>query len=233
MNSKKYLSIVCLIIIIFIFIFIFYKNKKYEEDIIDNIVNDKFDIDSIDNSLGSNIEISQDYLMDYIVKKSGIWYRSNGTISDIKKDNNKYIFKISNGNKKEYIIGYYDNKNDYKVNDKINFIFTIDLSNNSLKLLKISKDNINYNSVIDMSFDELFNHINKLNKTYFIVSGYLVTTKENYYLYKNKDMYEKNNKDHFIIYWDGSPLYTGNANVKLICKINNLYSLKDCNVLDK
>ena len=226
MNSKKYLSIICLIIIIFIFLFIFYKNKKNEEDIIDNITNDIFDIDSIDNKLGSKIEISQSYLSDYIIKKSNVWYKSRGIIKELKKDK----ITISDGN--NTIVAYYNGDNKFKVNDNINFVFTINLGNNSINILKISKDNIDYNSAIDISFDKLFNHLNDLNNTYFIVSGYLVTTKDYYYLYNSKDDY-LNNKEHFIINWDGSPLYTGNANVKLECKINNLYSLKKCNVIDK
>ena len=228
MKSKIILSIICLLVVSFILILFFYKDKK--DDSLKDIIDIDLDISSIDNKLGNEIDISFDYLSNYILKKSNIWYRSNGIISDISKKDNYIKYKISI-DKKSYIIAYYDKKNDYKVNDKIYFIFTMDF-NNSIKLVKISKDYIDYNSVIDIDLNDLYSHLDLLSKSKFNINGYLVTVKDKYYFYSNKDSYLKKVKDYYVINWDGDPLYTGNGNVRLSCSINNIYSLNNCIVIE-
>ena len=207
--------------------------KKEEKDNTSTEIDlsDVSNVSIIDAKLGDDIKITTSYLMTYITKKSGIWYMSEGIIKDINSSNGKTIYSITNDSN-TILKGSIDSEKEIlKKNTKVYFVFTIDLSNGDLKLVKISNDPIDYNSVTNISFDDLYDNIKKLLNTKFIINGYMVTINDKYVLYDTKSDYEKESKDYFVINWEGDPKYTGNAPVVLSCNINNIYSLKNCNVV--
>ena len=77
------ISIILLILICIIVLFVI-KNVNNEKDIInelDNLENigdveDANNVPTIDAKLGNDIRITQSYLLNYIIKKVGIWYMS-------------------------------------------------------------------------------------------------------------------------------------------------------------
>lgn len=224
------LLVICSIII---FICISNKNKVTHSNIEYQDYSDVSNVSVVDAKLGEDLDITQGYLMTYVTKKSGMWYMSKGYIKDVKEKDNKYIYTIGNDkNSKNVLIASISNDKDkISKNNEVNFVFTIDISNGNLKLTKISKDIINYNSVTNIDFNDLYDNINKLLSTRFRIKGYLVTVGSNYYLYDTKDDYSKESNNYFKVNWDGEFLYTGNANVNIECNINNLSSLKNCKLL--
>ena len=229
MDKKKIIIIIAFILLVFFLIGFIYSNKEVKVKEKDNNIDE---VSFIDDKLGSDINISQSYLMNYVVKKSGIWYKSEGYIKDIKVKDNKTIYSISNGD--NIVKAYIDsNKELLKKDSYVYLVYTIDLDSGSLKIVKISDKDINYNSAIKVGLDDIYNNINSLLDNKFIINGYMVTLKDKYILYNSKEEYQNENKDYFVINWDGDPIYTGNANVKLECKVKNTYSLKDCNVIEQ
>lgn len=233
------ITLFCLISLLVMVIGVIFFNKvaSSNDDSNNNEnTNEKLDYNNvsiIDAKLGDDIKVTQSYLMNYIIKKSGIWYESNGIIKSIvNKDNVSYI-TISNENNS--IIGVIDkDKVNVKKDDIVNFVGTMDIENKYIRLSKISIDDINYNSSTKISLNDLVNNINLVTSNYFIVSGYLVTEDSNYKLFDSKKDYQENNKAgyYFRINWDGKFEYTGNQDVNIRCNISNSYTLKNCTLIN-
>lgn len=207
-------------------------NKDNNEDI-NNVNTDYGDVTNvpiIDAKLGEDIKITQSYLKKYVIKKSGLWYMSNGKISSIKSNEDGTTYKIvSNSNQVLILYTSKDNEG-FKKGDNVNFVGTINLSDGSINLSSISKDEINYSSPTVIELDELINHINTIKSNYFIVNGYMVTEGSIYKLYDSKEDYksEETQSIPFELEWKDKFNLTGNANVTVKCLIGSTFKLKEC-----
>lgn len=224
----------CLVALLAMVIGVIFFNRVSKEEKIDDVPTEKLEYNNvavIDAKLGSDIKITQSYLLNYITKKSGIWYQSNGKVTKIiYKDEDCYIH-LKDDNSAEVLIAVIDkSKCEVKVGDSVNFVGTIDIENGQIKLSKISTEEINYNSSTKLELNELIDNIKLVKNTYFIVSGYLVTEGEVYKLFDSKDDYTENNKAgyYFKIKWDGSFGYTGKQQVSLKCNLSSSYTLVNC-----
>ena len=157
---------------------------------------------------------------------------SNAYIVSIKKEKDQSIIKLSaDKNSQAYIEAYIDNTNlKVKKGQNINFVGNIDLSNNQLKLIRISTDQIDYKDVTEIEFSKLQENISLLAKTTFTISGYMITDNQEYKLFDTKSAYESNNNagNYFLINWQDEFNLTGNDDVKITCSLNGTYKLKDC-----
>lgn len=68
-------------------------SEKKEAPIID--VSDANNVPSVDAKLGSDIKITQSYLLNYTTKKSGIWYMSKAYVKDIKIQKKKLFLLLA------------------------------------------------------------------------------------------------------------------------------------------
>ena len=80
-----------------------------------------------------------------------------------------------------------------------------------------------------VNHETYFNMVN-INKTYFLIYGYLVTDGDKYKLYDSKDAYNKNPEagEYFLISWNGEFPYTGNQDVNIRCRLEDTYKIKEC-----
>ena len=192
-------------------------------------VDDANNLPIIDGKLGEDIRITQSYLMNYIIHKQGVWYLSSGYVNSIAKNNKTCFIKLKKENGKELLTATIsDDKCNVKKGQQVNFVGTIDIETKTLELSKISKEDINYSSATTIDIDDLISHINLVSSNNFIVSGYLVTEGNNYYLYNDKGDYTSKSKDYFLINWKKDFLYTGNADIVITCNIVNSYTLNNC-----
>ena len=233
--SKLRILISIILVSLFIVCGVLYFNYINKDNIeegnnIDSDYSDVTNVPVIDAKLGEDITITQAYLKKYVIKKSSLWYMSNGKISNIKNDEDGTTYKIvSNDNK--ILMLYTSKDNDgLKKGDKVNFVGTINLSDGTINLSSISKDTINYSSPTVMELDELINHINTIKGNYFIVKGYMVTEGDTYKLYDSKEDYKSEEKQNipFELDWKDKFNLTGNASVTVKCLIGSTFKLKDC-----
>lgn len=233
-NSKIFIVFVVLVVFIVLCFFIFKNNSNKDEDnkINNNIdVSDVNNINSVEKKLGSPIKITQSYLLNYTTKKSGVWYMSSAYVKSIKvEDMDAYIVLTNKDKSKSITASIEYEKVNVKKGDLINFVCTIDLEDGILELTKISIEDINYNSVTEIEFDDLLDNINKIKNNIFIINGYMVTDEDKYKLFDSKNDYKKNNKpgNYFTIEWKDEFNYTGNANVTISCKLGGAYKLSEC-----
>ena len=155
-----------------------------EDDTIPAVDIDLSDVDNVaavESRLDYKMKISQGYLLTYTTNKSGIWYMSSAKVKNIKiKDSDAYI-TLSDNNKtlKAWIEA---DKVNIKKDDIINFVGTVELSDGSLKLSKISVDSINYKNVTEIIFSDLVDNINLVLDNKFVIDGYMITDGSKYKL---------------------------------------------------
>lgn len=229
--KKIKVLIIFLVVIVFIFIVVFLginknKNSNPSHEFID--VSDVNNIEVVEKQLGSDIKITQGYLKQYISNKKKIWYESSAKILSVKKENGYCYYVL--GSKDNKIKASIESKDCYQYNNKINFVGSVDFKNNGINLAKITKEDINYASSINVPFDDLVTNINLISNTNFIVSGFLVTDGPTYKLFDSKEQYKEDNNSvkYFIIKWASIFNYTGNQKVTIECNIEDTYILNNC-----
>ncbi len=210
------------------------KDKKVEPTIVDN--DDVNNVKIVDGKLnGEDYRITQSYLRTYTVHKAGMWYYSNGYVKKIKYDGDDAIISISKDkNSNDVILGIIDkSKCNVKNGDMVYFVGTVSIKDNNIRLTKIDTKEIDYKSVTNIEFDDLSNNLKYLKSTYFIVSGYMVTDGDKYKLFDSKDEYGKDSSPgtYFLISWNSKFEYTGNQDVKIRCKLEDTYKLKECTLV--
>ena len=238
-KEKVFIIIVCILIIGLLcgfFIKHIIDNKKSNEEVKQVIdISDADNVPVIDKKLGGDIKITQSYLYKYLLKKSNVWYESSAVVDKvtIKGTSNTLVLKDNGKSIKAYI----NNMNlNFKVGDRIYFIGTINIKDNSLELSEISVSEIDYDSSVKIDFVDLINNIDSLYKTHFLVNGYLVTIEDNKYkLFNSKDSYNENNDagNYFLIKFKDKFNYTGKAKVTLDCLIEDTYILKECTLKNR
>lgn len=231
-------SIVLMIFLVVIFNFSFKKDddklltkiNNYSEDI-----GDYNNVSSIDAKLGDeDIKVTQSYLLNYTIKKGGTWYLSNGVVRSIKKISNECIINVSN-EEQSLNLTIDSSKCSVKRNDKVNFVGTIDIETGNLLLSRISTDEINYSSAINLNLNELINNINLVRNSYFVINGYMVTDGDKYKLYDSKESYIDNPDvgNYFNLNWKDNFGYTGNSDVTVRCNILDTFKLHNCELIKK
>ena len=105
---KCFLVILILLVVGFGIWFFFIKEDKdvtIDDSNPDYDMSDVTNVPVIDRKLGNDIEITQSYLMTYTVHKAGIWYMSEGYVSNVKVSNQSIIYTISNedNSKSDYL----------------------------------------------------------------------------------------------------------------------------------
>ena len=205
-------------------------NKK------DNEVVDVSDVDNtkyVDAKLGGDdVKITQSYLKNYTIHKQGYWYSSKGYVKKIKYEDNEAIITLSADKNSNETITATINKDkcDVKVGNEVYFVGTVIIRFNSIMLSRIGLEEIDYKSAVKIEFNDLKTNLDNINKTYFLVYGYLVTDGDKYKLYDSKDAYGKNSSagEYFLVEWDGEFPYTGNQDVNIRCRLADTYKLKEC-----
>lgn len=233
-NKAVILSIIALIIMIaavFIWNKIIIKQNEPEPTTpLD--VSDANNIPSVEAKLGSDIRITQGYLLTYTRRKSNTWYVSSGYVKNVKINDTIAIITLtaSKDSKKSLTATIDSSKWKYKKGDTLNFVGTIDLSNKELSLSKISLESIDYKNVTEIAIDELVDNINQVTSNYFIINGYLVTDEDKFKLFDSKEAYQKDSSvsTYFTIDWKEEFNYTGNTNATIKCLIGDTYKLKSC-----
>ena len=232
------ISIVLMIFFVVFFNFVFKKDddklltkiNNYSEDI-----GDYNNVSSIDAKLGDeDIKVTQSYLLNYTIKKGGTWYLSNGVVGSIKKISNECIINVSN-EEQSLNLTIDSSKCSVKRNDKVNFVGTIDIETGNLLLSRISTDEINYSSAINLNLNELINNINLVRNSYFVINGYMVTDGDKYKLYDSKESYIDNPDvgNYFNLNWKDNFGYTGNSDVTIRCNILDTFKLHNCELTKK
>lgn len=232
------ISIVLMVFLVVIFNFVFKKDddklltkiNNYSEDI-----GDYNNVSSIDAKLGDeDIKVTQSYLLNYTIKKGGTWYLSNGVVRSIKKISNECIINVSN-EEQSLNLTIDSSKCSVKRNDKVNFVGTIDIETGNLLLSRISTDEINYSSAINLNLNELINNINLVRNSYFVINGYMVTDGDKYKLYDSKESYIDNPDvgNYFNLNWKDNFGYTGNSDVTVRCNILDTFKLHNCELTKK
>ncbi len=209
------------------------KNKETQENEPSYIdVSDANNVANIDAKLGTDIRITTGYLLNYTTKKSSIWYMSKAYVSNIKKEKSTSIITLSTDkDSQDYIEATIESsKTNIKKDNTIYFVGNINLSNNSIKLTKISTEPIDYKNVEEIEYSKLYENINSLSKTTFTISGYMITDNDQYKLFDSKTSYQNNNNagNYFLINWQDEFNLTGNDEVKINCSLNGTYELKNC-----
>ena len=188
----------------------------------------------IDEKLGSNIRITQDYLISYTSKKSSIWYSSNAKVKNIKSVDDNSVLILSN-DKYELITNISTERLNVQVNDEVYFVGTINFIDGSIDLSKISTEEINYSSATKLEFSDLVTRIGKLKETHFQVSGYLENSNGKDKLFDSRDKAKKdaNVGTYFTISWKDDEEHPTNQDVLLDCVIKDTYNLGECYVIEK
>ena len=210
-------------------IFFLNSNDELEDVPIDNDYSDVSNVSVIDAKLGSDIKITQSYLMKYTINKTGVWYMSYGSISKIKVTDKSIEYTFTDGNNS--IKGSIAKSNGiYEKGSKVYFVGTINLGDGSINLSTVSDEKINYSTPVEMELSEFIEHINNVRNTNFLIQGYMVTDEEEYKLFDSKSKYQSNSEagNYFLLSMDKSFNYTGNANVTLRCNIDGTYKLRNC-----
>lgn len=229
-----FLIILIMILVLGIILFFVFKDFNKEEEKPTYVdTSDVNNVPDVEKRLGNTMKITQNYLLTYTKNKSSIWYMSSAKVKNIKiKDSDAYI-TLSDDNKtlKAWIEA---DKVNIKKDDIINFVGTIELSDGSLKLSKISVDSINYKNVTEIIFSDLVDNINLVLDNKFVIDGYMITDGSKYKLYSSKNSYESNPSvgNYFTLIWKDKFNYTGNANVTVQCSIGDTFKLIDCELLE-
>lgn len=211
------------------------EKKKQEEKATETLNSvEASNVSIVDGKLGTDVRITQDYLIKYTSKKSGIWYLSKAKVKNI-KENGTNLVLILTDDKDDLMANISSERSDVKVNDTVYFVGTIDLNDGSIDLAKISVEEINYSSAVSLEFSDLINNISLLKSTHFQVSGYLVTENEKFKLFDNKDAYKNDPSvgTYFNIEWKDKFNYTGNQDVLIDCVIKDTYKLGECSLIEK
>ena len=100
---------------------------------------------------------------------------------------------------------------------------------------RISTDEINYSSAINLNLNELINNINLVRNSYFVINGYMVTDGDKYKLYDSKESYIDNPDvgNYFNLNWKDNFGYTGNSDVTIRCNILDTFKLHNCELTKK
>ena len=241
-DKKKGLIILIITIIIIVLVLVLgtiISNKKEKEALKqdEKVVNvdDVNNVSVVDLKLKEgDYRVSQSYLLSYTKNKSNVWYSSKGIVTKIRyKDNNALITIRGEDDKKKVVTAFID-KEEVKIKEKdsVYFVGSIDLSDGNIILARISKEEIDYNNVVQMSLEDLSDNIYYLKNTYVIVSGYMITVGDKYKLYSSKNDYKKDEEygNYFNIEWAKEFNYTGNADVLLRCFIGDKYKLIGCEI---
>lgn len=242
---KKYNVEITIVIVIIVMLFgvLFWNyiskeqaEKKRQEEKATETLNsvEANNVSIVDAKLGSDVRITQDYLLKYTRKKSSIWYLSKAKVKNIKEENNNLVMILTN-DKVDLIVNISKDRSEVNKNDEVYFVGTIDLSDGSIDLAKISTEEINYSSAIKLEFDELVKNIENVKKTHFQVSGYMITDNDKYRLFDSKEAYKKDASvgTYFNIVWKDEFKYTGNQDVLLDCVIADTYKLGECELIEK
>lgn len=238
-NKAVIISIICLILMLTSVLIwnkiITKQNEPEQKEEID--LSDVNNIESVESKLGSDMKITQGYLLTYTRNKSKTWYLSKGYIKNVKiNDSTATITLTSSKDSKKTLTATIDSdKWNLTKGDLINFVGTFDLANKSLSLSKISKESIDYKNVIEVEIDNLIDNINQVKTNYFIINGYMVTEEDKYKLYDSKEAYNKDSSvgNYFTIEWKDQFEYTGNSNITIKCLIEDTYKLNSCELLTK
>lgn len=210
-------------------VFFLNSNIDLEEVPTDNDYSDVSNVPVIDGKLGSDIKITQSYLMKYTINKTGVWYMSYGTVSKIKVTDKSVEYTFSDGdNSIKGSIAKSDGV--YEKGSKVYFVGTINLSNGSINLSTVSKEKPGYSTPLEMELSDFIEHVNEVRNTDFLVQGYMVTDNDEYKLFDSKSKYKSDSSagNYFLLSMDKSFNYTGNANVTLRCNIDGTYKLRNC-----
>lgn len=229
------LIVLIMALIIGIILFFVFKdfNKEEEKEPIYVDTSDVNNVPDVEKRLGNTMKITQNYLLTYTKNKSSIWYMSSAKVKSVKiKDTDAYITLSDDSKTLDAWIEA--DKINIKKGDTINFVGTVELSDGSLKLSKISVDTINYKNVTEITFGDLVDNIKLVLENKFVIDGYMITDGSKYKLYSSKKSYESNPSvgNYFTIIWKDKFNYTGNANVTVQCNIGDTFKLKDCELLE-
>ena len=241
-DSKKSLIILIVTVLIIIVVLVLsnvMSNKKKEENTDSGI--DVVDYNEVDNVAvvdeklkEGDYRVTQGYLLNYTKRKSNTWYSSYGIILDYKVKNKDVIITLGQEKSTNKIIAHIDQEYfNFKKKDKVYFVGTIDLVDGSLNLSRISKEEIDYNNVVELPFNDLYMNIYYLKNTYVIVSGYMITAAAEYKLYESKESYKKDETlgTYFYLEWADKFNYTGTSNVLVKCFIGDRYKLIGCELI--
>ncbi len=241
-NKAVFISIIALILMLLFVLGWNYIIKKQNKTEIPT-TNDYIDVSNVNNvpnveaKFGSDIKITQGYLLTYTRNKSKTWYKSQGYVKNIKTNNTTttiYLSKDKNSN--QTLTTTIDNEKwEYKKGDTLYFVGTLDLSSSSISLSRISKDDIGYQNVTEIELEELMDNISSVKANYFIINGYMVTDGNKYKLFDSKDSYNKDSSagTYFTINWQEKFNFTGNGNVTIKCLIEDTYKLHSCELQNK
>ena len=208
------------------------KEKTTEPTFVD--VSDANNVPSVDKKLGNeDVAITESYLRSYTINKSATWYQSSGIVKSIKYKGKEAIISLRDNDNN--VIEATISKSDCKVkkNDKVNFVGVISIKNSNLILSKISKEEFSYSNSISITIKELKENISNIKSTYFVINGYMVTEKDKFKLYDNKEDYLNESSGYFVINWQDKFMYTGNQNVKVRCKLADTNVLNSCTLIEK
>ena len=208
------------------------KDEKTDDTVVDvsDVDNTKF----VDAKLGdADVKITQSYLKNYTVHKQGTWYASKAYVKKIKYDDNDAIITLSENKDSNDTITAYISKDkcNVKIGNEVFFTGTVSIRFNAIMLSRISVDEqTKYSSQVDIDFKDLQTNMVNINKTYFLIYGYLVTDGDKYKLYDSKEAYNKNPEagEYFLISWNGEFPYTGNQDVNIRCRLEDTYKIKEC-----
>ena len=121
----------------------------------------------------------------------------------------------------------------YSDNKKIYFISTIDIADQSLKIVKESDQPFKYNSTKNINFEDLVNTINNIYDKEFIIDGFLVINKDDIKIFQDKNSYKNMIKNSYfnVLFWNDYN-YTGVEKLKIKCHIKSTYQLDKCLLLN-
>lgn len=210
------------------------EKKEEDKEVID--VSNVNNISSVEAKLGEDIKITQSYLLNYTSNKSSVWYMSKAYVNGVKNTDRECTITLTENKDSGVTIKATidSNKCDVKKDNEYNFVGTIDIKTGNIELSKISSDEINYQNVTEINFNDLVNNINSVRSNRFIVIGYMVTDNDKYKLYDSKDAYTKDNSagNYFLLDWKDTFMYTGNQKVTVNCLLDDTYKLKDCELVE-
>lgn len=241
-NKAAFIASIALIIMLLSVLGWNYIVKKQKEPD-DTPTNEKIDIGDVNNissveeKLGSDMKITQGYLLTYTRNKNKIWYKSQGIVKSATTNGTTTTITLAQtANDTKILTATIDSdKWEYQKGDTLNFVGTLNLSNKTISLSKLSKEEIDYKNVTEFELNKLIDNIELIKNNIFIINGYMVTDKVKYKLYDSKEAYIKDPSvgNYFTISWKETFNYTGNQNVTIKCKLEDTYKLNECELQTK
>ncbi len=237
-KNKINLAIFIIAVIIIVLVVIFGNSISKKQEARSNSI-EEVDVEEVDNVSivdeklkAGDYRVTQPYLFNYLTRKSALWYSSNGKVDSIKKKGSSYYIVVTglkDKNKKITLVSDTKVKNINK-KDKVYFVGSIDIESERIQLTKLSKEEIDYSSVEEISLEDLYDNIYYIKNTYVLVSGYMVTEGTNYKLFARKSDSKKEETiiNYFNINWADDFNLTGNKDVVVKCFIGDRYSLIGC-----